>query len=223
MREREVHPTIFIEIECDGAGSSGGHGRRPWTGRMKLTLARIQKHGWRLLPSRDDEIDRAVIVDIASDGGNGCCWASQGGLFCPFGERVVAIVAPQNVSGRRGILRKCKWLRGMRQWEIVKARDVQVEVAVVVVVDECHAEDQALGLNPNLIGYVLESAVTFVVKKVDVTIDSHREIGMAIVIVVADGATGAFAIEFKLRGLRDVLKFSVSKIVIERDETAAII
>src|SRR5260221_7761143 len=133
--EGEVHPPVFIEIERDDADSrrkiffceiDAGQ-------RREFAFPRIQVDRCALAAAGKNKIDGAIVVEIGSDEAGAGGVDAQSRFSGNVGERAVAVVAPENVvrliSGR-GVT----WLR----------RDVKIEVAVVIVVNESDANAAGL-------------------------------------------------------------------------------
>ena len=59
---------------------------------------------------------------------------------------------------------------------------------------------------PASLGDVLERAFSVVAIERDAAIDADGEIGLAVVVVIADGAAHAIAADFEFRGFGDVLR-----------------
>ncbi len=148
MGESQVHPAVFIEIERHNSSGGQRHVRGrfcgPWRSGAKCAFALIDEGDGRLLPAGDDEVDGAVVVQIGAERANRRCDAAQRGFLGPVGESPVAIVAPENISGRRCVRWKWEGLTWIVKLEFVEARDVEIEIAVVVVVDKCEAEREAI-------------------------------------------------------------------------------
>ena len=197
MREGEVHAAIVIEIERDGARGAGRRFAHPRSGGLKRSFERIDENLGRFFPAGDDQIDRAVIIQIAFERGDGCGAAGEPRLLGVIAKRAATEIAPKNIAGRRGIVGKGERLRRIVEREIIEARDVDVEVAIVVVVDEGDAESKTDGAHAGCVGDIFEGAVAFIVKERDAVAGADDEIGMAVVVVVADGAAGAFAEELR--------------------------
>ena len=222
MREGEVHAAVAIEIERDGARGARRRFAHPRSGGLKWSFERIHENLWRFFPSGDDQIDRAVIIQIAFKSGDRCGAASERRLLRVIAESAATEIAPKDISGRRGTIGKGERLRRMIEREIVEARDVDVEVAIVIVVDEGDAEREADGAHAGRVGDIFEGAVAFIVEERDAVARADDEIGMAVVVVIADGAAGAFAVDLQLRGFRDVDEFAVADIVEKRGISFAV-
>ena len=178
--EGEIHPAIFVEIERDDADGGreifffevDGGGER-----SEFAFARIDVDGCAGLAAGEDEIDGAIVVEIAGGEASAGGVEVESGFGGDVGEGAVAVVAPENIV--RGLLRGARGggLHG----------DVEVEVAVVIVVDEGEADAAGLAANADGFGDVGELAV-FVVEKMDAVGEADGEIGVAVVVVVAGDA-----------------------------------
>ena len=221
MREGEVHPAILIEVERDGAHRRRGHENRPGTRRAESAFALVQEN-FRAAKPGDNKIDGAVIVQIAPDCGDARTAAGKPCFPGPIRERAVAVVAPEDVARRRGILGEGKWLRWILDGEIHKSRDVEIEIAVVVVINESHAENEPIGVDARFVGHVLEGAIALVVKELDAAIEADSEVGLAVVVVIAHGAAHALAVEIELRRLGYIYELSAACVLVERGVAFAV-
>src|SRR5260370_31174207 len=103
VREGEVHPAVFIEIERNDA--DGG-----WKiffceidagQRRKLSFARIQVDRCALTAACKNEIDGAIVVEVGSDEAGASRIDAESGFGGNVGAGAVAIVAPENVARLR--------------------------------------------------------------------------------------------------------------------------
>src|SRR5260370_14872411 len=184
VRERKVHPTVFIEIECDDA--DGG-----WKiffceidagQRRKLSFARIQVDRCALAAACKNEIDGAIVVKVRGDEAGASCIDAESGFGGNIGEGAVAIVAPENImrlGAGRGIARR--------------HGDVEVQIAVVVVVDEGDADAAWLAANAHGLRDVRELAVAFVAQQVHAFAEANGEVGVAVIVEITCGAAEAAA------------------------------
>ncbi len=207
VREGDIHPAIFVEVEGDDADGGreifffevDGGGER-----SEFAFAGIDVDGGAGLSARDDEIDSAIVVEIGGGKARAGGVEIESGFGGDVGEGAVAVVAPENVV--RG------FLRGARGGG--PHRDVEIEVAVVVVVDESQADAAGLAANADGFGNVGEFSV-LVVEEMNAVGKADGEVGVAVVVVIAGDAALACAGEFDSGGLRDVGKFSVAEIAEE--------
>src|ERR1700730_5859142 len=121
--EGEVHPAVFIKVKSDHANGRGkifyyeiDRGKR-----SEFAFARIQINGGAFGTAGENKINSAIIVEVGGDeacasGGNAKC-----GVDGNVRESIVAVVAPQSIV-----------------WEtsVHGGSDIQIEIAVVVVVHE---------------------------------------------------------------------------------------
>src|SRR5262245_28716064 len=139
MRESQIHPAVFVVIQRDDARGRSGKGGLPHFKRTKRTFAIVQECGGRVAPTGEDEIDGAIVVEIGCQCGNAGSVALQPRLLRPVRERAVAVVAPQRVC-------RCGWTErkteraGRAEGKVGESRDVEVEVAVMIVVGEDESE-----------------------------------------------------------------------------------
>src|SRR4029077_16031079 len=104
------------------------HVGRPGSDGTEGAVALVQKDRWRVLPSRDDDVDRAIVVQIGSDGADRRCIAAEGRLVRPIHESAVSLISPKNVPRRRSVGRECKRSCRMAGREAVEPRDVKIEI-----------------------------------------------------------------------------------------------
>src|SRR6267378_905289 len=103
MRERQIHPSVLIKIKRHRT-------HRRWQfffaeidaaeGR-EFPFARIEIDGCSRLPPRDDEVNRAVIVEIGGDNASSRGRKTERGFRGHIRERAIAIAAPKNIVRRR--------------------------------------------------------------------------------------------------------------------------
>src|SRR5271154_3143545 len=183
VRERQVHPTIVIEIGRYHSRGWSRHADRPWPRRAKRSLASVHEQRGKFLPAGDYQINPAVVVEIASDGADRGGAASEPQIFRPVHKCSVSIVSPDDVSRSRRVLGECEGLRAIFKREVSEPGDINVEITIAVVVDECHAHRQAVGIparlawraEPGLFRYVLECAVPFVMEERDAVCRTDRQ------------------------------------------------
>lgn len=90
--------------------------------------------------------------------------------------------------------------------------DVEIKIAVVVVIDKSDADAAFFPANANLFGDVFKSSGPIVVEEMDSVGKTDSQIGVAVVIEIAGGAAEAAAGDFEAGFLRDVRKFSVPEV-----------
>src|SRR5579863_6184978 len=134
MSEGEVHPTIVIKVKNRNTKSHGWRGLGPWTPDNEFPFSRIFENGWSLRAS-NNKIDGAVVVVVGSqcsNGGPGCTQANSLGYLS---ECSIPVVTPHDVIPT--ILSVEGHVIDGKLMVPVEAGDVQVQVAVVIVVNEC--------------------------------------------------------------------------------------
>src|SRR5262249_18995860 len=113
-------------------------------------------------------------------------------------ECCVAVVAPQRV-----------WSGGH------EARDIQVDVAIVIEVDESKTQRRAIELNAGCSSTVAEAAVGFAVIKSDSVLQPEDDVAASVVVVVADRAALRLSGGVESHSSGDVGKPAASGIAIE--------
>src|SRR6266849_2157143 len=204
MSEGEIHPAVFVEVKGDDADG----GRKVFLlevesgKRSEFAFARIQVDGSAVAAAGENEIDGAVVVEVGRDE------ASPGGVNAEAGfrrdsrERAVTVVAPEDV------VRLCSLRRIVR-----RHGDVEIEVAVVVVIDEREANAAFFAANSHFLCYVFKLAVTGVAEETNSIGETDGEIGVAVVIEITGGAAEAAPRDFETGCLRDVVEMAVAEIV----------
>lgn len=91
--------------------------------------------------------------------------------------------------------------------------DVEIEIAVVVVIDKSDADAAFLAANAHFFSYVFELSCAIVVKKADAIGETDGEIRVTIVIEIPCGAAEAAAVNFEAGLLGDVGEFPLAEIV----------
>ena len=103
MREGQIHPAVFIEVESHYA-------HRRWqlllveidgAERPEFPFARIEIDRSSRLTARDDEVNGAVIVEIGGYHAGTCSCKTEPRFRRHIREFVIPIVAPKNIVGRR--------------------------------------------------------------------------------------------------------------------------
>ena len=207
VRESEIHPSIFVEIEGDDADSrrqifffkiDGGK-------RRKFSFPRIEIDGRPFRASRKNEIDSAIIVEICGDqtcSGSVEAETAFGGYVC---ESAIAVVAPQEIVRRRFTGSSRSRLHG----------DVEIQIAVVVVVDEGETDTAGFAPYADLFCNVGEFSVAGIVEEADPISETDGEIGVAVVIKITGGAAEACCCALEARGFRDIGELAIAEIVEE--------
>src|SRR5262249_54579957 len=86
---------------------------------------------------------------------------------------------------------------------------------VMVVVEEGEAERETVTCDSGCLGDVFEDAFAFIVKQSDAAIEADCEIGLSVIVVIADGAAHAVAADIEMRGFGDVGEFAAAEIAEE--------
>ena len=153
-------------------------------------------------PSRDHEVHRAVIIEIGGD------HASSGGretkrrLRGHIRERAVPIVAPENIVPRR-----------VGRSRILRRRDVEIQVAVMVVVHKRHSHAAFFPANAHCSRHIFKLAVAFVMEKLHSIAQANCQIGLTVIIKIPSGTTHTAAHNLKSSFFCLVLKPAISEIV----------
>src|SRR5215831_17771362 len=164
MREREIHPAVLVEINCG----------KP----RELSFARIQVNRSASGATSENKIDCAVIVEVGGDDAGPGRVDAKAGLLGNIGEGGIAVVAPQCVfaSFNRGF--RCR-------------AEVQIEVAVMVVINKGGSDAALFASNSYFFGYVDKFAAAVIVEKANASGFAHGQIGPPIVVEIARGAPKA--------------------------------
>src|SRR5262249_48963225 len=91
--------------------------------------------------------------------------------------------------------------------------DVEVQIAVVIVIDEGGGDAFLRRLNAHGLRDVGKFAAAVVVEKMDAIVHAHGEIGFAVVVVVAGSAAPSAAAQFDPGGVGEVGKLAVTGVV----------
>ena len=92
----------------------------------------------------------------------------------------------------------------------IKASDVKVEVAIVVVIDEGEAHDKSITAETAGFSRILECAVLLVVLQQEATVQPNDQIDKAIIVIVAGSTTGRVKRGIKSSLARDIFKFAAA-------------
>ena len=101
VREGQVHPAVLVEVERDHAARARGAVRRERVEHRVDAFPRVEGDGHLL--AGEDEIDGAVVVEIAGGDADRACDA-EAALGGDVGEGAVAVVAQHYRRGRRQAL-----------------------------------------------------------------------------------------------------------------------
>ena len=216
MSEGQVHPAVLIEVKDRHADCGRRHGRRPEFKRRKFPLARVGKDGGSIPQAGQQQVNRAIVVEVGTDSGHARGRAGQSGRLRPIGEGTVAVVAPQHVAGRNNIHRKFKRLAAAGPRKVDEACYVEVEVAVVVVVQKSQTQRQPIGANADLGRNINKGAVSLIAKQRHTAQEADRQVGPTIVVVVGGRAAHPGADRIQARLARDLDKAAPAAIPVER-------
>ena len=141
MRERQIHPAIFVEVEHRNAHRRRGHSRRPRLARRKLPFPWILVNRRRgHVPCRSHKINRPVIVRIRAHSREPWPIPLQREIGSHIRKRAVAVVPEHDVRANNlGGQRADRWLPRIKQRICTVARYIKIDVAVMIVVYEGHA------------------------------------------------------------------------------------
>jgi len=103
VREGQIHPAVFIEVESR-------YTHRGWqlllveidgVERPEFRFAGIEIDRSSRLTARDDEVNCAVIIEIGGYYAGACSCKTESRFGRHIRECVIPIVAPKNIVGRR--------------------------------------------------------------------------------------------------------------------------
>ncbi len=184
MRERQIHPAVFIEVESHHADG--------WrqlffveldaAERREFPFARIEVDGSSLRSSRDHEVHRAVIIKISGDHARARGCNAQRRFHGHICKCAIPIVAPKNIVRRPA-----------RRSRIGRHGDVQIQVAIVVVVHERQAHAAFVPPDSNLLRHINKFPISTVAQQPHAVAQTNRQIGVAVIIEIARRATEAAA------------------------------
>ena len=100
MRQRNVHPAVFVEVEDVDAGSRGKSGRVVQRHRLEWPFALVQINRRRAVRSGHHQVHRAVVVDVGEHNAGRRALCGESGFLRPIRKRAIAVVAPHHVVGR---------------------------------------------------------------------------------------------------------------------------
>ena len=175
MRERQIHPAVFIEIERSDSRRRSRHFGRPRGDRRKAPSRWLIKiAGDFCQPETTRSTARSLFTSTASRTNGRRC--RQGPFLRPIHKRAVAFIAPKNVAGGRRILREAKGCRDSpaENRQIASHRDPDRRP------DRSRrrsAQHEPVAVNSGAAGHVLERAVAFVVVKADAALEPMARSG----------------------------------------------
>ena len=112
-------------------------------GILKFPFALIQQDRDGFVPAGEDEIDGAVVIDVARDCSEAIGEMVEAGFLAPIGECFIAVISPEDVCGFGGAGRRSELLDVFDRI-IGEAGGVEIEIAVVIVIDEGETHHQAV-------------------------------------------------------------------------------
>ena len=95
------------------------------------------------MPASEDEIDSAVVIDVARDCSEAIGELVEAGFLAPISECFIAVISPEDVGGFGGAGRRSELLDVFDRI-IGEARGVEIEIAVMIVIDEGETHHQAV-------------------------------------------------------------------------------
>src|SRR5208283_3738249 len=202
VRKRQIHPAVFVEIK----GNDANGGRQIFfrkidpRERLELTFAWIQQNGGALRPTGNDKINGAIVVEVRHGHARARGIQAHGGFLRNVRKGGIPVVAPEAVRAR--------FAAGSHS-------QVEIEVAIVVVIHKSGGNTTLFAANPGFFGYVLKLAVAIVMKQAHTTRFADGQIGVVIAIEIARGAAESRADAAQTGLLRHILKFAVAEIVEE--------
>src|SRR6516225_3864576 len=154
MREREIHPAVLVEIERNNSDSW----RKIRLGEIncgkprELPFARIEVNRGASGATSKNKIDGAVIVEVRGHDAGPRRVDAKAGFLGNIGEGGIAVVAPQFVFA---FFSRC----------FRRHAEVQIEVAVMVVINKGGGDAALFASNSDFFGYVDKFAAAVIVKK----------------------------------------------------------
>ena len=130
----------------------------------------------------ENEIDGAIVVEIRSDDASARSVNAETRFGGDIRESAIAIVAPENVVGF------CFRGRATR-----RHGDVEIEITIVIVVDEGYAHAARLAPDSYCLRDLFKLSIALVAQQMHAIVETNGEIGMAVVVEVAGGATQTLA------------------------------
>ena len=205
MCERQIHPAVFIEIK----GHYADRRRQIFFFEIdrwkfcKFAFARVQINCRSTGSAGEDKIDGAIVVEV---GGNHA--RATGDPQCSFrghvGKGAVAIISPQNVMRGRRSAAICRRSAGS---------DIQIQIAVVVVVHESYSHTEFFLDNSHLVGEVRKFTVARVPQQPHTVLQANCKIRVPIIIEIAGRASHAAPAQIQSRLLSYVREAPVTQIV----------
>src|SRR5690348_6628637 len=205
MCEREVHPPVFIEIERDNSD----RGRKIFffevdrRKRCEFSFAWIEINGCAAGAAGNHEVDGAVVVEIGCHNSHAGAIKAQRRFCAHIRESAVAVVPPEHVVSLRVGRSRRRGLHG----------DIEIEIAVVVIIHEGEANAAWFAPDADLVRHISKFSSAFVVIQTNAIGKTDRQVSMAVIVEIARCASQTTASQFKSRFSAYVGEFSVAKIV----------
>ena len=214
--KRKVHPAVVVEVEHGEPRGWRVHWRGPRRTSREFSLPRIFKDRGCYSASHH-QVHCTIVVVIRTDRAEARLLSPQSRRIGNIGECAVAVVAPHNIGPghRLDCGRSGRW-PGIELGLVTVLRDIKIQVAVVIVIDECEAYIEARAYDAGCSGRIPKRAVFFVVQQKYAPIETHSQISRPVVVVVACGASDAVKHGVKASLFRDVLELAIAQVVIER-------
>ena len=188
MRECEVHQPVFVEVQGDGANRRRWKSRTPRFAWLECTLSWIAENDRSPPLAGDHEIDGAIVVDVGRHDANACGVARESCLRGRIRKGAIAVIAPHLIC-------RCA---------LFKARHIQIEIAVMVVIDERHTERWSGHADAKRHRRVAERALAGISINGDAIGQSDRDIVESVVVVIAGRAAGRMLRHVEARSRSDV-------------------
>ncbi len=166
----------------------------------------LEQH--RRIHAGHKQIDGSVVVVIRADRIAGRSATSQPSLVGHVGKSPVAIVPPKLIPPGSW------WIAGEFPW--VLSADVQIQIAVMVVVNESDASTRAVALDYRSRGHVFECTVLFVMQQNQSPTRTDCQVNCTVVVIVACRAANAMCGGVESCFSRYVFKMLIAQIVVER-------
>ncbi len=146
-----------------------------WIGRelslLELSLPWVLEN-FRAFCRRYDDIDSTVIVVVGADCANRGSTRVQPRRVGHVRKNAIPVISPHGVAGR--VLSEEGYARIKGKLMVpIESRDIKIQVAIVVIVNERQTENKSVGMNAGGSSCVLEGAVLFVVLQQQTAIESN--------------------------------------------------
>ena len=193
MREGQIHPSIFVEVENCYAYRRRGHRCRPRLARRKLPFLGILINRRRShVPGRTHKIDCAVIVGVRAYCGKAWPVPLQRQFGGHVGESTVTIVSEHDVRACNfRIPRAHRRLTRIENRIRAITRDVEVDIAVMVVIHKGHANVHQTRTHPEIrtpessrLTHIFKLSIFLVMQQQHAISQRDRQIDATVVVVV---------------------------------------